>query len=1263
MSAPEPAMEAAIKTAENARGGLLVIAKKYLPDTTTAGILKVCPCCQKSILKPFFKKHEDKWAWWCQHESCRVSFKNLNPPKGSDEPVGWDTLGFIMEFEGCDRSKAVDILLKTTNTPNPRDEYRDKEEKLKSGKAESKTKKKKKDTPPPAPTPAEEEDNIPGLPPITDHSALATPTNVTPFTKPPEESESPPPVDTPPQVWNRIHQLLTLTPTDSSKLSKVRGFSKETIDKVGYKSSNQNNRMLLAPLLDEFPPGLLLKLGIASEDKDNDNKLKINAQLCGYGIIKRGETADKDEWGGTDPILIPYRGKDGNMTMIRPHKGGLSGKNYMRRHGFELGFRSENTRSQLYTNCVFEDRPSAWRDMAVLTEGEFKADALGQCGIPAAAVPGIQMPRNNPFFKAMVERFRVAGVKHIIVCFDNEDKSHKPDPWDRHDAKVYAIYASHALRVAGFITEMLTLPDEWRDKDGKADWDGALARFGKGAAGKFSAALKKAKRYYPQTEFFGGNEEARIVHCKVTRLIHDPQILSGGDSEENLAHLIHKTPAEWRTPSPYIDPATGRGAMLPPIAAHELAKELIETRGCYYVRKKPREEVLPRWYALSTKIREEMQAANPDDLKKIAGLEAALAAVNHIIEGRPKILTDFTISCDFQLRSKDGEIQRLFKFKNKHGQVSDNIVVPSSAVAGAMRFREFVMSKGNFNPKIGDSELQELMQDIGTMSAWREIRELEMLGHDPDSGLWILGDCAFTKDGEVLFADSHDIIWHEGIGYRIDPDDMKHFVHQTPPKFFEKLGLSPSEAFREITASPEAVAAETREVARIFFQQDADFLSSFGGMAGMLCQGNYVSYAIAPELLQKYKGQAGQWIHGRGGAGKTEMARFILMSWGYSADFMTQVSGGGTTAVSIDRFLAQYSNIPVNIDEFREKEEDATRSGTLRACFGRQSKTKGRMDSSNRTRSVQPKTPPIVTGEGVTGDSATLTRYVEMVLAKDRRLGTPEQQVKRYNRMCRDQYQYHRIMRYVMMNRAEIAAEAMPILDEFLHSKDAIAQIAVDRVRLVYGTSYACFTAIWNRLLPFLLEGNQTAENPISKPDLVLVKEHMETFREDTITYARNANADVASINFVIKFWQNVVTSLGSNQTMKRFIRFERCKIDEKNRITPMAGNLDVDGIVRCVIVRDAELYAEYEKEMAQRRQSTDLSYEGIRSEIRRENYWLPAPTNLQNKTHRLSIWGDGEGQKRCWVLRYDKMEHALQQVFADQFESNISDEQEEIGF
>ena len=801
---------------------------------------------------------------------------------------------------------------------------------------------------------------------------------------PPEDGAIPSPDE--PTVWDEIHSLLALNAGDREQLKRKRGFSRETIEAAGYKSSVRENRALLAPVLTKYPLGFLLSEGIVTKDRET-GEIKLNAQLCGWGLKKRGGTTEDDLWDWTNPVLIPYRNKHGRIVALRPHKGGLSGKRFMRESGFEHAFRSTRTRTHLYTTHTFWNRPEKWEKRCVLTEGEHKANALAQAGIPACAVPGIQMPRNEIFFEELVGILRDAGIREVIIAYDNEDKSHKADPWDRYDVEVYALFACHALRGAGFRPSHCIIPDEWRI-DGKADWDSALAKFGDKAEGKFTAALKKAKPYFPQTEIFGTNERDRIIHCKLNRLIFVPQILTGADEEEELARLILKTPMPWRLE----------------FGVRDLATTLFNCRGCYYVHVKPPKDVLfgsktsTGLYEQKTNIQKLLDSTPGDELDVIAELEAALAAVKLLIKGRIEILSDFTISCDFQVRTQSGEIHRLFRFKNKHGQVSDQITVPPSACSTSTKFREFCMGVGNFNPLIGDKQLQQLMQDLGTFSAWREIRELSMIGRDPESNLWIFGDSAFNPEadlfaplkpgqsGDVLFADKHDIIWHDGVGYRIAPESLADFAHREPPKFFQVLGKEPADVYAEIKADPEK---ERVAVAKIFFQLAADLICTFGDSSGLLVLGALLGYPMAPELLAKYHGHPGLWIHGRAFAGKSETTRFLMQTFGFDPGYRTSMLSGGTTAVAIDRVLAQYSDVPLHLDEFRQDEADKNRISSLRGPFNRQSKTKGKMDQTNKTRSVQPMTSPIVTGEGVTNDSATLSRYIE---AHPRRRQAPRHQ-------------------------------------------------------------------------------------------------------------------------------------------------------------------------------------------------------------------------------------------------------------------------------
>jgi hypothetical protein len=1230
-------MEQAIRQAIDSRAGnLLSIAKTYFPEINPKGYLKKCPWCEQTGGKFAIKRASaGHWYWGCYNPDCQVNFDKLKADRMGD------TIGFLAVKESKSRDEAVDLFLNMAGVHNPRHDLPPKEEKKPARKKKSKPQPEA-----PAPPPSQE------APSEINQSSETPAADTFSLTGDPDTAQPAPPEQ--PTVWDDLYSRLTLSASDREQLKRKRGFTRETIEAAGYRSSPPNNRSALQPILDNYPLGLLLSEGIAVKDRE-DGKIKINSQLCGWGLKKRGSKTEDDEWDWTNPVLIPYRNRNGQIIGIRPHKGNLSGKRFMREQGFEIAFRSTRTRSRLYTSFLFWERPEGWEKRCVLTEGEHKANALAQCGIPACAVPGIQMPRNEIFLEEMVSILRQAGIRDVIVAYDNEDKSHKADPWDRYDVDVYALFACHALRGHGFIPSHAIIPDEWRI-DGKADWDSALARFGDKAEAKFKAAIKKAKPYFPQTEIFGNDERTRIIQCKLNRLILKPQILTGGEEEEELARLILKTKGHWRREFQVID----------------LADLLRNTRGCYYIHNKPNKDILmgkkgeEGLYDKATEIRKSLDQLPPEDLDTRAELEAALAACTLLIKGKPEILTDFTIHCEFQVRTQEGEVHRLFRFKNKHGQKSNLIQVPPSALSTSSKFREFCMGVGNFNPMLGDKHLQQLMQDIGHFSAWREIRALSMIGRDPESNLWIFGDCAFSPDAdlftplkpgqppEVIFSDKHDVAWHNGIGYRLDPDDLSSFAHRTPPKFFQALGKTPQEVYAEIKANPQR---ERIEVAKIFMQFAADLIHTFGDSAGLLVLGGMLGYAMAPELLAKYHGHPGIWIHGRQYSGKSETSRFLMQLWGFPSDYKTFVLSGGTTPAFIDRVFAQYCDVPVHADEFRQKEADENRIASLRSPFNRQSKGKAMMDQTNRTRLVNPMTSPLVTGEGVTKDAATLSRYIEAILSTDKRLGTKNEQSARFSRMLTDSDQYHRIIRYILLNRKWFGKQAISTLDEFINDKAVSDAIKSDRIRISYGTTYSAFITLFNHLAAAIQEEKTTdpsAELNISRNDLITLRDATENLHDFTITYAQRAAADVLAINFIVKFWSDLVTFTNINHSLRRFIWFERCIIDENNKVTISTATRDTPGVVRCVLLKPKELYAEFQKESRQRGHEPELSLSNIRAECQHEKYWVPAPKTTGRQSHRVSI--KDLGQIDVWVLRLDRMEPAIEAIFSEPFEKDQDD-------
>ena len=548
--------------------------------------------------------------------------------------------------------------------------------------------------------------------------------------------------------------------------------------------------------------------------------------------------------------------------------------------------------------------------------------------------------------------------------------------------------------------------------------------------------------------------------------------------------------------------------------------------------------------------------------------------------------------------------------------------------------------------------MQLLLEDIGVFSAWREIRELESLGRDLETGLWIYGDCVFQDGGPVLFADDQDIVWHGGVGYRLDPDSLSGFAHKHAPRFFQQLGKQPQDVLSAILADP---AKEELEVGKIFLQLCADMIATFGDASGLLILGCVLGYAAAPELLRKYHGHPGAWIHGRAFSGKTETASFLMQLWGFPPDYQTVMLSSGTTTVAVDKLLSQYCDTPLHLDEFRQKEADKARISALRSAYNRQAKSKSKMHrgsyDSNRVRAVPPLTSPIVTGEGVTNDSATLSRYVEAILSGDKRLGDKTAQRARYARMLADSKHYHRIIRWIMMRRKEFAAEVIGGLDAFLDDPEVTDRIQSDRIRLTYGAAYAAFKVVFDRLANTVTEAVKTTAAcgsvAMTRSDLKLLSTTAADLRGFAIGYSRNASCEVASVNFVVKFWHDVVTAVERGKISRKFMECAWCAIDDNNHVMRLVGKNPAG--FPCILVRASEIYAEYELDCRSRGAEPDLTLSNIRNESQAERYWVPSPESNKRRAHRLYF--KEEGQRDVWVLRFDLMDDSLSQLFESWFD------------
>ena len=293
-------------------------------------------------------------------------------------------------------------------------------------------------------------------------------------TKPTKKVDKP--VNPDKHPYHRLIELVHLTDEHRQELKVKRGFADQTIDTFMFRSGGEYIIDVVEQLKKEYPLEDLVETGILKE-------------INGTYLIENQLTDGR--------ILIPYIDEDGKIYHLRPHK---------------LGF--EGIPIQPYCKFLLKDKPAK----IVLTEGEFKANALWQWGIPGLAIPGISSFGGNNFDR-LVDLLKLYEVKEVVVIFDSETKDNPAYPnfkekvEDRYDTQYWSYMMAYKLNKEGFRTSVGWLPPEWRD-NGKIDFDGALAK------GKTKADIEKvisqAKSY---KEFLASLDEdgQRVVKRKIAK--------------------------------------------------------------------------------------------------------------------------------------------------------------------------------------------------------------------------------------------------------------------------------------------------------------------------------------------------------------------------------------------------------------------------------------------------------------------------------------------------------------------------------------------------------------------------------------------------------------------------------------------------------------------------------------------------------------------------------------------------------------------------
>jgi len=263
-------------------------------------------------------------------------------------------------------------------------------------------------------------------------------------------------------IYNCLMGHALLLDSHREELIQKRGFSVEFIKKFRFGSGGQHVLGFESEMMTRLKAGEVSESDlIASGTFIHDGKtLQINPVL----IREKNSIKNKD----ISNILIPYINGSGDVYLVRPHKMGLAG-----------------VPIEIYQEANLAANPSE----IILTEGEFKAAAGMQYGIPTIAVPGISSFSEKEWPR-LLKLLNDRGIKKVVVMFDNDTKDdvnlpgYKDKPYDRYDTQFYAFYMASRIEKEAKDVVIATLPDSWK-VNGKIDIDGALGQL------KLAGEIKK----------------------------------------------------------------------------------------------------------------------------------------------------------------------------------------------------------------------------------------------------------------------------------------------------------------------------------------------------------------------------------------------------------------------------------------------------------------------------------------------------------------------------------------------------------------------------------------------------------------------------------------------------------------------------------------------------------------------------------------------------------------------------------------------------
>ncbi|MEI8290976.1 MAG: hypothetical protein WCH99_16040 [Verrucomicrobiota bacterium] len=1045
------------------------------------------------------------------------------------------------------------------------------------------------------------------------------------------------------QALRWFYDRLSLSDSDRKSLFTERGLNDATIELLGFRSNPQSYKGLLLEMANHFPLAVLVESGLWKADADKAGETpKPNPQFYGMAIVEKrdakgkkvrdtkGEVIRECVW--TNPILIPYFNEAGELVHLRPHKGMMAGKTprlyVVRSKGQSVSPKSTNDKTKI----------------AIITEGEFKAAALWQSlGDIAeiAALPGITMAK--PLMGDVEEWLEINGVRQVVVGYDNEEKgderlpSYQREKYRRYDTQIWARYLARQLSRQGYEGKVCVLPDEWRDKNGKADWDGCLAAFVSqlGAADGSQSDWEKIRdqvraKYLPVIhgaiyigEFRHVNifdhEVERIIQSQLDKISYEPCLPIGGEEEQALARRLHRLAARLR-PKEWFPYRAVRFLSL-------LARLYQATDGRYYKMNPLTEKAEEFWQELQKTVRERGE----EDAKRVCDLvlrgRKSLKAMKrgHI----PETISDFYFKPQYVLHRSDGTHTRIVIIHNVHGVITPKLEMSWDDFGSPVKLRDWVHKSLTGSAwDGGQSELTALHEDLAHALAFKDVVEVPVRGYHAKSKIWFFEDLAISADGEVTPDPKTGIFWIrndgglQGYTFAKDSDgrprDREDEVfRQGAPHMHPEI----KDSVKDVTALFEEVLQKLPE--------------ALGGMEAYMALGMVFASAAGPEIFGKWSCFPGLWVFGEQGGGKSALCRWLIRIWGFNKDHGLPLPADDQrttlTQAALSGALGQYGELSLWLDEYQTGTPSWVRA-ILKNNYDRAEGAKKNFGSSPREflSSV------IVCGVATSSEPQTRSRYAHIQVSAKRRTAN------HYEWFQTHSLEFYRLGRFLLRNRKQYTESVLAAMQTWI--KSPALQNVDDRTRMVHAMAYAGLHAAC---------------------ELFEVSADLKGYWDWLIDYCKRSAAEIQKSVSVDHFWYELLNALDSDafgRTPAERRQFFQA-IEDKKTMSPVSEHQTKAGA--------AESYKAWKSYLlyfrpgpviellraSKRRSGGDLpiSQSDLLSQMKTRPYWHES----KNESGHRQRFG-GKSTQSCWCIKVDLHPLGLMLVSDEKFDDSLIQDAEQ---